>query len=117
MINWILERLERDFEALRDDFNCAKEISTRFTAIDDLFPREVALELYGAFPDPSEMRLMDSFRERKYTSKSLDRFPDLLSDATFAFQDGRVIDAVSRITGHRDAVGDPFLYAGGISAM
>ena len=117
MIDWILERVDRDAGVLSDDFNMSKGVSTRFTAIDSLFPKDVATRLFEAFPDPTQMRLMDSFRERKYTSKSLDRFPDLLSDATFAFQDGRVIDAVSRITGHRDAVGDPFLYAGGISAM
>ena len=63
------------------------------------------------------MRLLDSFRERKFTSKSLDRFDPLIADLTFAFQDDRVITKVSEITGIRDAVGDPHLYAGGISAM
>ena len=36
---------------------------------------------------------------------------------TFVFQDKRVIVAVSRITGHKVLMGDPLLYAGGISVM
>jgi len=60
---------------------------------------------------------MDSFRERKYTSKSLDRFDPLIGDITFALQDERVIARVSDLTGLREAVGDPHLYAGGLSAM
>jgi Rps23 Pro-64 3,4-dihydroxylase Tpa1-like proline 4-hydroxylase len=63
------------------------------------------------------MRLMQSIRERKRTSKSLEKFDPLLSDITFAFQDERVVQMVSELTGIKDAVGDPHLYAGGISAM
>ena len=63
------------------------------------------------------MRLMKSFREHKYTSKSLASYDPVIADITFAFQDKRVIDKVAELTGIRDAVGDPHLYAGGISAM
>jgi Rps23 Pro-64 3,4-dihydroxylase Tpa1-like proline 4-hydroxylase len=117
LVQIILERLARDEEKLRADFNADKGIRTKFTAIDDLFPADLARRIYEAFPPLAEMRLFDSFREKKYTSKSLDKFDPLIADATFAFQDERVIDVVSRITGLRDATGDPHLYAGGISAM
>jgi Rps23 Pro-64 3,4-dihydroxylase Tpa1-like proline 4-hydroxylase len=60
---------------------------------------------------------MASFRERKYTSKALERMQRLMHDALFAFQAPQVIEAVAGITGLRDMVGDPRLYAGGISAM
>jgi Rps23 Pro-64 3,4-dihydroxylase Tpa1-like proline 4-hydroxylase len=63
------------------------------------------------------MRLMDSFRERKYTSKSFDKFDPLLADITFAIQDPRVVNAVERITGIREQFPDAQLYAGGLSAM
>ena len=63
------------------------------------------------------MRLLDSFRERKFTSKSLDRFDPLISEITFAFQDRRVIEKIADITGIKDAVGDPHLLCGGISSM
>lgn len=117
LIDHILRRLERDETELREDFNRDRGLPTRFTAIDDLFPEDVARSIYSAFPKTDEMRLLDSFREKKYTSKSLDKFDKLVSDVTLAFQDERVINAVVRITGHKDPVGDPSLYAGGISAM
>jgi Rps23 Pro-64 3,4-dihydroxylase Tpa1-like proline 4-hydroxylase len=117
LVRIIVERLTRDEEKLRADFNADKGIRTKFTAIDDLFPADVARRIYESFPPLAEMRLLDSFREKKYTSKSLDKFEPLITDATFAFQDERVIEIVARITGIKDAVGDPHLYAGGISAM
>lgn len=117
LIRIIVERLTRDEEKLRADFSADKGIRTKFTAIDNLFPEDIARQIYEAYPPLEEMRLLDSFREKKYTSKSLDKFNPLIADATFAFQDRRVIDIVARITGIEDAIGDPHLYAGGISAM
>jgi Rps23 Pro-64 3,4-dihydroxylase Tpa1-like proline 4-hydroxylase len=113
----IEDRLTRDRDVIKEEFDRPRPIKTRFAAIDDLLPEAIAHEIREAFPATSEMRLLDSFRERKYTSKSLDKFAPILAEITMAFQDPRVIDAVSAITGARDAVGDPLLYAGGISAM
>lgn len=117
LVQIITERLTRDAETLRADFNADKGVKTKFTAIDDLFPADIARQIYEAFPPLEEMRLLDSFREKKYTSKSLDKFAPLITEATFAFQDERVIEIVANITGIKHAVGDPHLYAGGISAM
>ncbi len=117
LVQTIAERLEKDSETLRADFHADKNVTTHFTAIDNLLPEDLARKIYEAFPKVDEMRLLDSFREKKYTSKSLDKFDALISDITFAFQDKRVIDAVSRITDLTDTIGDPHLYAGGISAM
>lgn len=117
IIQTIVERLEREGEALRADFLADKNVTTHFTAIDNLLPEDLARRIYAAFPPVEEMRFLDSFREKKFTSKSLDKFDSLISDITFAFQDRRVIDAVSGITDIKDTVGDPHLYAGGISAM
>jgi Rps23 Pro-64 3,4-dihydroxylase Tpa1-like proline 4-hydroxylase len=117
LVNLIFERLDRDKAVIAEDFHADKGIRTRFTAIDHLLPEDIASRFAEAFPDVSQMRLLDSFRERKYTSKSLDKFDPLIADITFAFQDKRVIDVVAEITGIVDAVGDPQLYAGGISAM
>ncbi|HSK70761.1 MAG TPA: 2OG-Fe(II) oxygenase [Pyrinomonadaceae bacterium] len=117
IIELILERLERDAEKISEDFHTDKGINTRFTAIDNLLPEDLAKKIYEAFPPTDEMRLLDSFREKKFTSKSLDKFDSLISDITFAFQDERVVKKVAEVTGIKDAVGDPHLYAGGISAM
>src|SRR4051794_14440249 len=117
LIDLILKRLDSELEAISEDFRRDKGVTARFTAIDDLLPEDIALRVSEAFPPDAEMRLLDSFRERKFTSKSLDRFDPLIADITFAFQDNRVIEKVAQMTGIRDAVGDPHLYAGGISAM
>ncbi len=116
-VQMILERLERESEAIKADFETPKGVATKFTAIDDLLPRNEADKIAAAFPDSHSMRLLDSFREKKYTSKALDEFDQIIADITFAFQDERVIEKVAELTGIRDAVGDPHLYAGGISAM
>lgn len=117
IVKLILERLDRDGEKISRDFHTEKGVRTKFAAIDDLLPEDLAREIYEAFPSTDKMRLMKSFRELKYTSKSLDEFDSLISDITFAFQDERIVRKVAELTGIEDAVGDPHLYAGGISAM
>jgi len=116
-VQLILERLERDAQAIKADFESPKGVPTKFAAIDDLLPADEAAKIASAFPASEKMRLLDSFREKKYTSKALDEFDPIIADITFAFQDKRVIEKVAELTGIRDAVGDPHLYAGGISAM
>ena len=117
LVRLILERLDRDTESIVADFNADKEVKTKYAVIDNLLPQEIASKFAPAFPPLEEMRLMKSIRETKRTSKSLDKFDRLLSDITFAFQDDRIVKKVSEITGIKDAVGDPHLYAGGLSAM
>jgi Rps23 Pro-64 3,4-dihydroxylase Tpa1-like proline 4-hydroxylase len=117
LVRLILERLDRDAKTIAADFNAEKPVKTKYAVIDDLLPKEIASKIAPAFPQLEEMRLMKSIRETKRTSKSLDKFDPLLSDITFAFQDERVVRKVSEITGIKDAVGDPHLYAGGLSAM
>jgi Rps23 Pro-64 3,4-dihydroxylase Tpa1-like proline 4-hydroxylase len=92
-------------------------VGVRYAVIDDLLPAHVAAMIEEAFPDGHAMRLMDSFRERKFTSKAFDRFDPILSDVTFAFQDRRIVEIVERVTGIAGQMPDPLLYAGGLSAM
>ena len=117
LVKLILERLEKDAGKIKADFAAAKGVNTHFAAIDNLFPEEIARKIFESFPPVEEMRLLDSFREKKYTSKSLEKFEPLITDATFAFQDERIIEKVAELTGIEDPKGDPHLYAGGISAM
>lgn len=62
-------------------------------------PPDIVHQIFKDFPPASFMRLMDSFREKKYTSKNFDKFAPLLADITFAIQDPRVIAVVEEITG------------------
>jgi Rps23 Pro-64 3,4-dihydroxylase Tpa1-like proline 4-hydroxylase len=117
LVNLILERLSRDADATKASFGADKRVTAAYAVIDDLLPTEIALQINSVFPPNEKMRLLDSFREKKFTSKALDQFDPLIADITFAFQDRRVIDKIAELTGIRDAVGDPHLYAGGISSM
>jgi Rps23 Pro-64 3,4-dihydroxylase Tpa1-like proline 4-hydroxylase len=117
IVKLIIEKLETEATQISTDFHSDKGIKTKFTAIDNFLPEEIACKIFDVFPPLDDMRLLDSFREKKYTSKSMEKFNPLIGDITFAFQDERVIAKVSEITGIKDPKGDPNLYAGGISAM
>ena len=117
LVRLILEKLERNADKISKDFSGEKGVKTRFAAIDNLLPDEIARKIFDAYPPLEDMRLLDSFRERKYTSKTLDEYNPLIADITFAFQDGRVIEKIAEITEIKEPHGDPKLYAGGISAM
>ena len=89
----------------------------RHCVIDGLLPDDTARVLFDHFPDVSDMRLRDTFRERKYVSAQMDRHDPNLQAAIFAFHEPAVVDAVRRITGKADLEPDPELYAGGLSRM
>jgi Rps23 Pro-64 3,4-dihydroxylase Tpa1-like proline 4-hydroxylase len=113
----VVQRLRGESRRMHADFTRPAIGRTRVAIVDDVLPPDVAMAIYRAFPSEADMRLLSSFRERKYTSKSLERMDRLVHDALFAFQAPTVIEEVAKITGIRDMVGDPRLYAGGISSM
>jgi len=117
IVTAIVERLHQDSDRIREEFSAPGALSTKFAIVDRLLPEEMAHAIHAAFPASEQMRLLDSFRERKFTSKALDTHDALIADATFAFQDPRVLHAVEGLTGIKEAHADPKLYAGGISAM
>lgn len=118
LVELIRNRIDSEATKLTESFvNSAEQVGVRYAYIDDLLPTDVALSVAAAFPPVSNMRLMDSFREKKYTSKNFDQFDPILGDVTFAIQDPKVVTAVENITGIKDQVPDSLLYAGGLSAM
>jgi Rps23 Pro-64 3,4-dihydroxylase Tpa1-like proline 4-hydroxylase len=118
LLDLICRRLDAEAAAARAQFAAsAALVGVRHCWIDQLLPAEVAQAAYQAFPGAERMRLMSSFREIKYTSKSLDDFASLLKDITFAIQAPEVIRRVEAITGIAEQVPDPSLYAGGLSLM
>ena len=113
----ILERIQSEAEKLRAEFHGTRSVPTRFVTIDNVLPEPLARQVFEMFPAVTQMRLLSSFRERKYTSKALDKMDSLIKAATFAFQASEIIQQLEFITGFRDMVGDPHLYAGGVSTM
>jgi Rps23 Pro-64 3,4-dihydroxylase Tpa1-like proline 4-hydroxylase len=118
IVQLICAKLEVNSDRLNDDFSTSnKEVGVRSVVLDDLLPPLLAEQIFREFPGHESMRLMDSFRERKYTSKSFDKFNPLMADITFAIQDPRVVSIVEKITGIKNQIPDTHLYAGGLSAM
>ncbi len=118
LVGLICDRLNAEAERLVQAFaESAKLVGVRHFVLDDLLPADVAALIAQHFPDPEKMRLMDSFRERKYTSKRFDDFHPLMKSITFAAQDPRVVAIAEKITGIQQQIPDPSLYAGGLSAM
>lgn len=114
----ICDRLARDADSLAAEFARDRcPVESRFAVLDDVLPTADAMQIHASFPPLSGMRLMSSFRERKYTSKALENMNSLIHDAIFAFQSPEVVATVAKITGIRGMAGDPSLYAGGVSAM
>jgi Rps23 Pro-64 3,4-dihydroxylase Tpa1-like proline 4-hydroxylase len=118
LVKLVLEKLEKHENALRKQFQeSLSEVGVRYCYVDELLPVDLAYAIYRAFPSVDSMGLMDSFREKKYTTKSLEKFDPLMRDITFAMQDPHVVAIFERITGFRNQVPDEHLYAGGLSAM
>jgi Rps23 Pro-64 3,4-dihydroxylase Tpa1-like proline 4-hydroxylase len=119
MINHILNRLDRDRDALQSQWvNPPAGTATRHCVIDNLLPDEVAQAIYDAFPrDGDGFLTLKSFREHKRTSAALDKYPPILADITYALQNPQVIEKVSEVTCMMRLEPDPHLYAGGLSMM
>lgn len=118
IVQLIVKRLTVEAAVLRNAFEESRnEVGVRYCVVDGLLPQDLATKIFEAFPATGQMRLMSSFRERKYTSKSFDQFNPLMEAITFAMQDPRVVEVVETITGIKDQIPDSTLYAGGLSAM
>jgi Rps23 Pro-64 3,4-dihydroxylase Tpa1-like proline 4-hydroxylase len=114
----IADRLESEKQRLQQQMATAQaEVGVRYCVLDNLLPSEIASEIACAFPPIKAMRLMSSFREKKFTSKNLDQFDPLMADVTFAVQAPSVLALAEQITGIKNQFADPSLYAGGLSAM
>lgn len=111
----IVERVTGEQEQAAKRFASSGPI--RHTLIDDLLPDELATRLHDAFPRREAMVLKRSLREDKYVGAQMDQYEPILEEATYAFQDDRVVTLVGAITGLPELFPDINLYAGGISSM
>ena len=116
LVSSLLERLSDDL--LYGQWHIPEGTSTRSFVVDDCFPAEAAAEIYAAFPkDAVGFTRTESFKEHKSIANAMGKFPQILSDAIFAFQDHAVISRISRITNISNLEPDPLFYAGGLSMM
>jgi Rps23 Pro-64 3,4-dihydroxylase Tpa1-like proline 4-hydroxylase len=111
----ISDRLDTYVDAARAQWAQAGTIAS--AVIDDLLPAEIAAEIHSAFPSTDRMILRSSIKEHKHIAAQMNLFDPLLEEIVYAFQDGRVVERIARITGIEAMEPDAELYAGGISAM
>ncbi len=114
----LLVKLSDNKKVIKDQWNNPVGTSTRHFYIDNLLPDKICSDIYKAFPkDAKGFFSRESFREKKRTSANLNVYEPILSDITYAFQDKKVINLITRLVGFKDIEADPLLYAGGLSMM
>jgi len=111
----IATRLEQNKTALQQEWRESQP--TRHAVIDDLLPPDVVRALYEHMPPSTQLALKKSLRERKRVGVDVRSYDPIIGAHLFAFQDPRVVQAVTEITGIAAMRADPTLYASGISVM
>ena len=107
-INVILQKLNKESGNILKQWNKPVSTSTRHFFLDNLLPSQDVEEIYAAFPrDGNNFFDQESFREKKRTSAALSNFDPLLSDITYAIQDPRVVDKVSKLCSMKNIEPDP----------
>jgi Rps23 Pro-64 3,4-dihydroxylase Tpa1-like proline 4-hydroxylase len=116
LVNHICDKLRSQKEDLIITYNSTKSNIGHFY-IDNLLPKEVALECYNVFPSKDDMRCLNSIREYKYVSAQMNKHHPLLEKVLYAFQDDHVVQLISEICNVSTLYADKTLYAGGLSKM
>ncbi|WP_299670187.1 2OG-Fe(II) oxygenase [uncultured Polaribacter sp.] len=114
--NLIYNQLDKNKETLTAQFLKSKEAIGYFF-IDDLLPKDLALEIHNKFPSLEKTVKRKSLREYKFTAYQMNTYDSLLEEITYAFQDKKVIQLISEICDLEEIYGDENLYAGGLSLM
>jgi Rps23 Pro-64 3,4-dihydroxylase Tpa1-like proline 4-hydroxylase len=111
----IVERLNSESARMALEFAVPGQVSSAH--IDNLLPEDLAREIFAAYPATDRMMVRRSIKENKFATAQMDAHHPLLEEAVYAFQDQRVVKAISQITGLLGIEPDENLYAGGISVM
>ena len=114
----ILEKIQTMSPSIQNQWKYPNGTKTRHFIIDNLLGTSICKEIYNAFPkDGNGFISRNTFREKKSTSADLSKYDKLLTDITYAFQDFRVVDLISKLLALKKIEPDPLLYAGGLSMM
>ncbi|HXG63898.1 MAG TPA: 2OG-Fe(II) oxygenase [Blastocatellia bacterium] len=111
----IARRLRAQRQELEEMWHASTPVRHFF--VDDLLPEEEARTLAQSFPDPGDLMLRSTMRERKRVGVEVRKYQPRVGEFIFAFQRPEVIQAVADITGLEGIEADPSLYASGISVM
>ena len=95
----------------------AKSSSINFLIIEKVLPDEVALKLSEYFPKEDKLKQINGPQEKKYIGFNFSDKEKLIEECIYAFQEESVVEKIGEITAIENLIGDPELYAGGISSM
>ena len=112
----IYQKIKQNIVYLKKQFEASNN-EIGFLYIDDLLPKELALEIYQKFPNTKETIKRDSLRELKYTAFQMDKYDSILEEVIYAFQEKIIVDLFSEICKIPNMYADEKLYAGGLSLM
>jgi Rps23 Pro-64 3,4-dihydroxylase Tpa1-like proline 4-hydroxylase len=114
----LLKKIQSSAKSIQAQWNNPTGTKTRHFVIDELLDPAICQMIYNSFPkDGNGFFNQESFREKKKTSANLSAYNKILSDITYAFQDKRVVNLISKFVGFVQIEPDPKLYAGGLSMM
>ena len=85
--------------------------------IEKVLPNEIATKLSEYFPEEEELNHLVGPQENKYVGVYFSNKQKLVEECIYAFQEENLIQIISEITNIKTLIGDPELYAGGISSM
>ncbi|TXD53331.1 MULTISPECIES: 2OG-Fe(II) oxygenase [unclassified Polaribacter] len=114
--NFIYQQLDENKEVLKEQFLKSKD-NIGYFFLDDLLPKELALEIHNKFPLLEKTVKRKNLKEYKFTAYQMNAYEALLEEVIYAFQEKKVIQIVSEICNLEKVFGDEFLYAGGLSLM
>lgn len=114
--NHIKEKInDMGIEKLENDYRSSGPI--KYLIIDDFLPVELASLLCDKFPPESELNILNARQEKKFVGVNFEKDQKIVEECIYAFQQEEILKLFSRICVIADLVGDPELYAGGISSM
>ena len=114
----ILKSFEAQADNLKEDWNNCDPTFTQYFYIDNLLPIDDVDEIYNEYLKNTDKWIISrGLFERKSTLKEIDTLGSIIPAITDSFHSPEVINAISNITGIKELVPDPSLYAGGMSRM
>lgn len=117
-VNTIVKKILNSESDIQKQWNNPIGTKTKYFYIDELLSKDDVNKIYQAFPKNGKGFFdRNTFREKKKTSANLGDYEKILSEITYAFQNKKVVDLISKILNLDMVEPDPKLYAGGLSMM
>ncbi len=112
----IINSLKRNKESLKQQYHSTRD-QIGFFFLDNVLPKDLAIEIYENFPPIEHTVLKKSLKEYKYVAYQMNKYNSILEELVYAFQNEDLIDLIKEICELKTVWADESLYAGGLSLM